>query len=164
MLVDIVSKNGNLLINVVQTPEGDLEPDVMAILDDIAKWTPANGIGIYGSRPWKVYGEGPTTIAKQAKGRFGGLSDTRTFSSTDIRYTTKGDKLYAYCMSAPTEDIKLTSLGKNSKLNDKAILAVKMLGSKDKMVWNQQDDALVISKPAILPEWKVVGFEITFKK
>ena len=164
MLVDIVSKNGNLLINVVQTPEGDLEPDVMTILDDIAKWTPANGVGIYGSRPWKVYGEGPTTIAKQAKGRFGGLSDTRTFSSTDIRYTTKDGNLYAYCMSKPTGDINLTSLGKNSKLNDKAIVSVKMLGSNEKIVWKQQDDALVISKPANLPEWTVIGFFITLKK
>ena len=164
MLVDIVSKNGNLLINVVQTPEGDLEPDVLAILDDIAKWTPANGVGIYGSRPWKVYGEGPTTVAKQAKGRFGGLSDTRAFSSTDIRYTSKGDNIYAYCMSKPTDDIKLTSFGKNSKLNDKAIVSVRMLGSNEKIVWKQQDDALVINKPTNLPDWTVIGFLITLKK
>lgn len=164
MLVDIVSKNGNLLINVVQTPEGDLEPDVLAILDEIGKWTPANGVGIYGSRPWKIFGEGPLTSGKQKKGQFGGLSDSQAFSSTDIRFTTKGGKLYAYCMGTPTEDIKIGSLGKSSKLNDKAIASIKMLGGKEKLVWNQQTDALVITKPAVLPEWKVVGFEITFKK
>jgi alpha-L-fucosidase len=155
MLVDIVSKNGNLLINVVQTPEGDLEPDVLAILDEIGKWTPANGVGIYGSRPWKIFGEGPLTSGKQKKGQFGGLSDSQAFSSTDIRFTTKGGKLYAYCMGTPTEDIKIGSLGKSSNLNDKAIAAIKMLGSKEKLVWNQQTDALVITKPAVLPEWKV---------
>ena len=57
MLVDIVSKNGNLLINVVQTPEGDLEPDMLKILEEIGVWTAANGEGIYGSRPWKTLGE-----------------------------------------------------------------------------------------------------------
>jgi alpha-L-fucosidase len=164
MLVDIVSKNGNLLINVVQTPEGDLEPDVMAILDDIGKWTPANGAGIYGSRPWKIFGEGPLTSSKQKKGQFGGLSDSQAFSSTDIRFTTKDGKLFAYCMSTPTEDIRINSLGKDSKLNDKAIASIKMLGSNEKIKFNQQNEALVITKPMVLPDWKVIGFEITFKK
>jgi len=164
MLVDIVSKNGNLLINVVQTPEGDLEPDVLAILDVIGKWTPANGVGIYGSRPWKIFGEGPLTSGKQKKGQFGGLSDNQAFSSSDIRFTTKGGKLYAYCMGVPTEDIKITALGKSSKLNDKAIASIKMLGGNEKIKFNQEADALVITKPAVLPDWKVVGFEITFKK
>ena len=164
MLVDIVSKNGNLLINVVQTPEGDLEPDVLTILDEIGKWTPANGVGIYGSRPWKIFGEGPLTSGKQKKGQFGGLSDNQAFSASDIRFTTKGGKLYAYCMGKPTEDIKINALGKNSKLNDKAIASIKMLGSNEKIKFNQEADALVITKPAVLPDWKVVGFEITFKK
>jgi alpha-L-fucosidase len=164
MLGDIVSKNGNLLINVVQTPEGDLEPDVLAILDEIGKWTPANGVGIYGSRPWKIFGEGPLTSGKQKKGQFGGLSDNQAFSASDIRFTTKGGKLYAYCMGKPTEDIKINALGKSSKLNDKAIASIKMLGSNEKIKFNQEADALVIAKPAVLPDWKVVGFEITFKK
>ena len=59
MLVDIVSKNGNLLLNIVQTPEGDLEADVLKILDEIGEWTKVNGEGIYGSRPWKVWVEKP---------------------------------------------------------------------------------------------------------
>lgn len=164
MLVDIVSKNGNLLLNVVQTPEGDLEPDVMNILDEIAKWTPANGEGIYGTRPWKVYGEGPTTEKKQEKGRFGGVKDVRPYESTDIRFTTKGETLYAFCMGNPTGNIKITSIGKNSKLNDKAITSVQMLGSNEKLVWNQQSDALVINKPLKLPEWTVVTIKIEFEK
>jgi alpha-L-fucosidase len=163
MLVDIVSKNGNLLINVVQTPEGDLEPDVLAILDDIAKWTPVNGEGIYGSRPWKIYGEGPSTLKNQAKGQFGGLRDVRPYGPTDIRFTTKGKTLYAFCMTAPTGDISITSLGKNSKLIDKAVVSVKMLGSDEKLNWSQESDAMVIKKPAKLPDWQVVAFKIEFK-
>ncbi len=165
MLVDIVSKNGNLLINIVQTPEGDLEPDVLNIVQEIADWTPANGEGIYGSRPWKVYGEGPSTIkSNQKKGRFGGLSDTRGYQTTDIRFTTKGDNLYAYCMVAADADVSITSLGKSSKLNDKAIASVKMLGSTQKLDYKQNDDALVITKPAGISPGKVIGFKIGFKK
>ncbi len=164
MLVDIVSKNGNLLINVVQTPEGDLEPDVLAILDVIGKWTPANGEGIYGTRPWKVYGEGPATLKNQLKGQFGGLSDVRPYEASDIRFTTKGETLYAFCMSAPASDILITSLGKTSKLNSKAVASVKMLGSNEKLAWKQEAGALVITKPSKLPEWQVVTFKIEFKK
>ena len=164
MLVDIVSKNGNLLINVVQTPEGDLEPDVLVILDEIAKWTPANGEGIYGSRPWKIYGEGPSTVKKQEKGRFGGLSDVRPYEATDIRFTIKGETLYAFCMGSPTENINIASLGKKSKLNDKAVSLVKMLGSNEKLTWKQEANALVINKPSKLPDWQVVTFKIEFKK
>ena len=164
MLVDIVSKNGNLLLNVVQTPEGDLEPDVMAILDVIAKWTPVNGEGIYGTRPWKIYGEGPSTAKKQAKGQFGGVKDVRPYESTDIRFTTKGETLYAFCMGQPAGDVQIAALGKNSKVSSKTVASVKMLGSNEKLKWNQGGDALVISKPAKLPDWQVVAFKIEFKK
>jgi len=165
MLVDIVSKNGNLLINIVQTPEGDLEPDVLNIVQKIADWTPANGEGIYGSRPWKIYGEGPSTIkSNQKKGHFGGLSDVSAYQPTDIRFTTKGNNLYAFCMAAPQGDISITSLGKSSKYVDKAIASVKMLGSDQKLQWKQQDDALVITKPTTMPAWQVTGFKIEFKK
>jgi alpha-L-fucosidase len=165
LLMDIVSKNGNLLINVVQTPEGDLEPDVLDIMENISKWIAANGEGVYATRPWKVYGEGPSTLKENQKaGRFGGVSDTRGYQSSDVRYTTKGNDLYAFVMSTPDSDIKLTSLGKSAKLADKDIASVSMLGSGEKMQWKQGDDALVITKPTNLPSWKVQGFKIAFKK
>ncbi len=163
MLVDIVSKNGNLLLNVVQTPEGDLEPDVMNILNVIAAWTPANGEAIYGTRPWKVYGEGPTTVKKQEKGHFGGVKDVRKYESKDIRFTTKGNDLYAFCMGKPVEDIKITSLGKGSKLADRKVKSVSLLGSNEKLKWKQGADALSIAKPSKLPDWEVVTFKIEFK-
>jgi len=163
MLVDIVSKNGNLLLNVVQTPEGDLEPDVMKILEEIAKWTPVNGEAIYGTRPWKIYGEGPS-MKKHEKGQFGGVKDVRPYESTDIRFTIKGEILYAFCMGQPVGDVQIASLGKTSKLNDKKIASVKILGSNEKLAWKQEADALVITKPSKLPEWQVVTFKIEFKK
>jgi alpha-L-fucosidase len=165
LLMDFVSKNGNLLINVVQTPEGDLEQDVIDIMEGISKWIAANSEGVYASRPWKVYGEGPSTKKEnQKKGRFGGISDSGGYQSTDIRYTTKGGHVYAFVMAAPESDIRMTSLGKSAKLADKDIASVSMLGSKEKLQWKQEDDALVIAKPANLPTWKVSSFKITFKK
>ena len=162
MLVDIVSKNGNLLLNVVQTPEGDLEQDVMGILEEIAAWTPVNGEGIYGTRPWKVYGEGPS-MEKQEKGRFGGVKDVRSYAPEDIRFTTKGDTLFAFCMDTPAGNISISSLRKNSTINEGKVKSLKMLGSDEKLKWKQGSDALVISKPLKLPDWKVVGFQITLK-
>lgn len=165
MLVDIVSKNGNLLINIVQTPEGDLEPDVLKIVQQIADWTPVNGEGIYGTRPWKVYGEGPSTIkSNQKKGPFGGLSDAGAYQPSDIRFTTKGNNLYAFCMATPDGDVSIKSLGKSARYADKAIASVTMLGSNQKLSWKQNDDALVITKPSNLPAWQVTGFKVSFKK
>jgi alpha-L-fucosidase len=163
MLVDIVSKNGNLLLNVVQTPEGDLEQDVLDILEVIAAWTPVNGEGIYGTRPWKVYGEGPST-KKQEKGRFGGVKDVRPYESTDIRFTVKNNNLYAFVMDSPKTDIKITSLGRSSTYNDKRIKKITMLGNEEKLKWKQQDDALMITLPEKLPSWKVLALKIEFKR
>jgi len=163
MLVDIVSKNGNLLLNVVQTPEGDLEPDVLAILSEIAEWTPVNGEGIYGTRPWKVYGEGPS-MKKQEKGTFGGVKDVWPYVPADIRFTTKGETLFAFCMEKPTVDISITSIGKNSKLAAGQIASIKMLGSDTKIKWSQNNEAVIIRKPAKLPSWNVLCLKIEFKK
>ncbi len=162
MLVDIVSKNGNLLLNVVQTPEGDLEQDVLDILEEIALWIPVNGEGIYGSRPWKIYGEGPA-IEKQEKGNHGGVKDVRPYGPSDIRFTTKGDILYAFCMDTPAEDITVASLGLNSEVFQGKVKSVKMLGSDEKINWSHEAEGLVISKPDELPEWQVTAFKIVLK-
>jgi alpha-L-fucosidase len=86
MLVDIVSKNGNLLINIVQTPEGDLEPDMLKTLDDIGNWMAANGTGIYGTRPWKVFGEKPAEAKVVKADNFN--EERLKYTDKDIRFTT----------------------------------------------------------------------------
>jgi alpha-L-fucosidase len=161
MLVDIVSKNGNLLLNVVQTPEGDLEPDMLKILEEIGIWTSANGEGIYGSRPWKIYGEKPSDKTVKKLGRF---DENYGYSSKDIRFTTRDNTLYAYCLGKPEEDVMIKSLGKSSKPAVKAIASVAMVGSKEKISWKQTAEGLVIKKPVNLPSWQVIGFKIEFVK
>lgn len=164
MLVDIVSKNGNLLLNVVQTPEGDLEPDVMSILEKIAIWTQNNGEGIYGTRPWKIYGEGPSTVSQQEKGHFGGLKDVRPYESTDLRFTTKNGVVYTFCLGTPTAEIHIKALGKQTKQNQSKVKSVTLLGSNQKLKWTQTKDELVIEKPTELPDCSVHAFAIKFKK
>jgi alpha-L-fucosidase len=165
MLVDIVSKNGNLLLNVVQTPEGDLEPDVLKILDGIGTWVAINGEGVYGTRPWKVFGEGPA-IREQEKGRFGGLKDvpSKPFTAEDFRFTASndGNTLHAFCFGVPEKEFRIVSLGKDSKLNDKTIDSVEILGA-GKAEWKQEADALLVAKPASIPDKEAVAIKVTFK-
>ena len=163
MLTDIVSKNGNLLLNIVQTPEGDIEEDMVKTLETIGTWTSANGEGIYGSRPWKIYGEGPSTNSNQEKGHFGGLKEVRNYQSTDIRFTTKKEKLFAFVMEAPTGNVLIKSLGKNAGIETRQIASIQLLGSKEKISWQQKDDVLEITKPAQIPAWKTIVFKISFK-
>ncbi|HEY9260621.1 alpha-L-fucosidase C-terminal domain-containing protein, partial [Chitinophaga sp.] len=75
----------------------------------------------------------------------------------------KGNDLYAYFLDIPSGDIRIKSLGKKSTLNNKKITSVTLLGSKEKLQWKAEEDALVISKPANLPSWKVIGFKFGFK-
>jgi alpha-L-fucosidase len=158
MLVDIVSKNGNLLINIVQTPEGDLEPDILKTLDEIGKWIAANGEGIYGTRPWKVFGETPDHTQIVKAGNFN--EDKLKYSGQDIRFTKKGNHLYTFCLNIPEGDIQIKSLGKDSKLNTKKIISIKMLGIDEHLNWQQDDHGLTIKRPAHLPDWNVLGFNI----
>jgi alpha-L-fucosidase len=161
MLVDIVSKNGNLLLNVVQTPEGDLEPDMLRILDEVGVWTAVNGEGIYGTRPWKIFGEKSAEAKAVKPGRF---NENYQFNAKDIRFTTKEGILYAFCLGTPTEDILINSLGKNSKYPDNPVASVKMLGSDLKLRWTQNESGMVIKKPSKFPGWQVIAFKIEFKK
>jgi alpha-L-fucosidase len=168
MLIDIVSKNGNLLLNVVQTPEGDLEPDVLAILDGIGQWVALNGEGIYGTRPWKTYGEGPSTTGEKEKGRHGGLKDVpkKPYTQEDFRFTASkdGKTLYAFCMAAPDKDLRITSLGSDSKLLDKPVASVRFLGSDEKAGWKQEGGALVVTKPRQVPNKEALVVRIALKE
>jgi alpha-L-fucosidase len=166
MLADIVSKNGNLLLNVVQTPEGDLEPDVLGILKGISSWVSINGEGIYGSRPWSVYGEGPSTVLNQEKGHFGGLKDvpTRPFTAEDFRFTTSKDKrsLFAFCFGVPEKTFQVRSLGTLSATGARKVASVELLGCGEKLVWSQTPEALIVEKPATLPSPEASCLKILF--
>jgi alpha-L-fucosidase len=134
---------------------------MLKILEEIGEWTSANGEGIYGSRPWKIYGEKPTDKPVKKLGRF---DENFGFSSKDIRFTSKGSSIYAYCLGKPESDILIRSLAKNSKYTDKAVASVALIGSSEKISWKQTADALIIKKPSKMPVWQVIGFKIELKK
>ena len=135
-LVDIVSKNGCLLLNVGPKPDGTIPDEEQEILREIGRWLAVNGEAIYGTRPWRVFGEGPTEIPA------GQFSDNDvTFSGQDIRFTTKGDRLFAITLGEPDESVVIKSL-ENEK-----ILAVKLLGSDEKINWSKEETELRIHLP-----------------
>lgn len=165
MLIDIVSKNGNLLLNVVQTPEGDLEPDVLKILEGIAGWMDTNKEGIYATRPWKICGEGPS-LTTHEKGRFDGLKDVpkNPYTDKDFRFTTSKDGavLYVFQMAVPTTDACIVSLASTSTLAGKPITAVELVGSTETLTWKQEAGGLVITKPKAVPHNQAVLYRIRF--
>jgi alpha-L-fucosidase len=153
-LVDIVSKNGNLLINVVQRPDGSLDPEAEQILHQMADWVAINGEGIFGTRPWLIYGEGPV----RAKG--GAFGEDFAFSAHDIRFTTKGDNtLYAFAMGWP-QDGKITihTLANLPGVTG-TIRGVSLLGYQGKLSWKQDADGLTVE----LPTQKPCDYAITLK-
>lgn len=139
-LIDIVSKNGALLLNIGPTAEGLIPEPEQKMLREMGKWLEINGEAIYGTRPWKKYGEGPTAAAG------GSFADTKrkAFTGDDFRFTTKGDALYAIALAWPA-DTKL--LIKSLPTSEGRIESVKVLGSKAKANWEQSDEGLSVELP-----------------
>jgi len=156
MLADIVSKNGNLLLNVVQYPDGSLPPEPMRFLQEMAAWMTVNGDAIYGTRPWKVFGEGPT---KALSGHF---NESAAYTPQDIRFTTKDGALYAITLGVPSTVVRIQSLGRNVGLESRPVKAVTLLGNTQPVSWQQSDAALTIQVPARLPTSIASSFRISF--
>jgi len=143
MLVDIVSKNGNLLLNVVLRPDGSLDPEVETMLHQLADWTKINGEAIYGTRPWLVYGEG----AVKAKG--GAFKENFKYSAKDIRFTTKGKTLYAIALGWPDDGkMLIRSLAKTDVAGQNQIRRVELLGHPGKLKFTQTTAGLTVELPA----------------
>ena len=114
MLIDIVSKNGNLQLSIPLPGHGVPDDDELKFLSELTAWMDVNSEGIYGTRPWKVYGEGPSTVS-QSRGQFGGARDVRAYTAEDLRFTMKGDTLYAFVMVWPeTKSTIVKSLAINA--------------------------------------------------
>jgi alpha-L-fucosidase len=156
-LVDIVSKNGALLLNIGPRSDGTIPEQAAQILLDIGKWLDVNGESIYGTRPWKIYGEGPTKVVE------GSFKDTETkgFTGSDIRFTTKGRTLYAIALAWPDNGkLVVKSLGTASHLLTGPVTSVQLLGSKAKLKWRQGQEALIVDLPPQKPGEYAFAFKI----
>lgn len=145
MLVDIVSKNGNLLLSIPMRADGTIDENEIKFLKEMEQWMAINSEGIFGTRPWKISGEGPTRIGK---GMFTENS-SNNLSGKDIRFTQKGKKLYAFVLGKPEKsEINIKALASNSiYCGNKKIKSIKMLGSGTKIVWQQTKNDVTIKLP-----------------
>lgn len=167
MLVDIVSKNGNLLLNFPQHADGTIDPEEEKVLTDLADWFSSNGEGIYGTRPWKVYGEGPSSRGKSQnadKKKCEFNEGKLAYTPQDFRFTTSkdGKLLYAFCLGSPSGELRIASLGSNLTLAEKPIASVDLLGGSAALEWKQEPEALIVKIPKGLPPSPALGLRIRF--
>lgn len=153
-LIDIVSKNGNLLLNIGPKSDGTIPMEAQNILRKMGAWLKINGEAIYGTRPWTTYGEGPTKVAA------GSFHDTATkpYTPQDIRFTAKGKTLYATALGWPTDrNLLIHSLGAGSGVR---VASVTLLGSEATIRFAQQEDGLHLELPAQAPGEYAYSFKI----
>jgi alpha-L-fucosidase len=164
MLIDIVSKNGNLMLNIPVRGDGAIDDDEVKVVEGLANWMASNSEGIYATRPWKVYGEGPSVTNAAPKGQFGGARDVRGYTSEDFRFIAKGDTVYAFAMAWP-EDRKLTiqTLAQNSEHYPRDIAKVELLGGGAPLNFVRSASGLVVTLPAEKPNDFAYGLKITPK-
>jgi alpha-L-fucosidase len=156
-LVDVVSKNGTLLLSVPQRGDGTIDDREAAFLHGMARWIGVNGEGIFGSRPWTVFGEGPT---EAPRGR--AADDAIAYTPADLRFTTKDGQLYVFALALPTETLVVRALGRGAPTG-RAVRDVALVGSAEVIRWRQDADALRIEKPAQWPSEEVVSFKIALQ-
>ncbi|MBI3960688.1 MAG: alpha-L-fucosidase [Chloroflexi bacterium] len=147
-LIDVVSKNGALLLNVGPRADGVIPEVEQQMLREIGAWLRINGEGIYATRPWYLFGEGPTQVLS------GAFTDTKrsTFTGEDIRFTTKDNALYAQVMAWPAGgSVAIRSLGGNSPYHLAHIARVEMLGSGQVLSWQAGEEALRIDLSGCAP-------------
>jgi alpha-L-fucosidase len=159
-LVDIVSKNGNLLVNVGPRSDGTIPEEVQAILRDIGAWLKVNGEAIYGTRAWSKYGEGPTAIVE---GAFHD-TDAKPFTAQDFRFTTKGNSLYAIELAWPESGEAVIHSLNEAALSGQNIVSLSLLGQGSPLTYQLKFDGLHIQLPPQKAGKYAYSFKIEFQK
>lgn len=158
-LIDIVSKNGNLLLNIGPRSDGTIPEEVQQVLLDVGAWLNVNSEAIYGTRPWRIYGEGPTKVEA------GSFHDTavRPYTPEDFRFTTKGDVLYAIGLAWPTDgEAVIHSL--TPTVGSERVLSIALLGSDAKLQFEQRADGLHVQLLSQAPAKYAYALRVTFDR
>jgi len=158
-LIDIVSKNGNLLLNIGPRSDGTIPEPVQQVLLDVGAWLNVNGEAIYDTRPWRTYGEGPTKVMT---GSFHD-TDVEHYTAADFRFTTKGDVLYAIGLGWPTNrEAVIRSLART--IGSEQVQSTAMLGSDAKLSFEQRADGLHVQLPAQAPAKYAYALRVKFAR
>jgi alpha-L-fucosidase len=142
-LADVVSKNGNLLMNIGPRADGTIPDEVQKVLLAVGEWLKVNGDAIYGTRPWKQYGEGPTEVKA---GSFHD-TDTQAYTAQDFRFTTKGTDLFAIELGWPASGEAVIHALSTGGLAGQQIKSISLLGSQATVSFQQKSDGLHIQLP-----------------
>lgn len=162
MLVDIVSRNGNLMLNFPLPNSGALDAEELKILDEITRWMAVNSEGIYGTRPWKIFGDGPVATAPPATGESAHFNENKRqdFTAEEVRFTTKGRNLYAFVMGWPVKEAVIKPLSTKSSVAQVKVENVELLGFKGKVNWTQDEKGLTVQMPEQKPSDHAIALKI----
>jgi alpha-L-fucosidase len=160
MLVDIVSRNGNLLLNFPLPASGALDLEELSVLAEITSWMDINSEAIHGTRPWKIFGEGP---GSESAGRNSSFNESKRkdLTAADVRFTTKGETLYAFVMGWPEYQAVIRPLATKTELRVGKIQNVELLGFGGKLDWSQDESGLKVLMPQQKPSKYAVAFRVT---
>jgi alpha-L-fucosidase len=157
-LADVVSKNGNLLMNVGPRPDGTIPDGAAKTLLAVGAWLKVNGDAIYGTRPWRQFGEGPT---KFEAGSFHD-TDAKPYTAEDYRFTTKDGALYAIELGWPKDgEAIIHALG--SGVGTREVASVELLGATAPLTFRQKPDGLHIHPPAEPVGQYAYAYRITWR-
>jgi alpha-L-fucosidase len=154
-LIDVVSKNGNLLLSVPVRADGTIDAQERSIVEEIGRWMARNGEAIYDTRPWAVFGEGPVMEEASAPMSGAGFNEGKgkPYSAADIRFTAKGNALYAFVMGWPQDGkVMIKALGSAAPHLGKRIARVELVGSARPLAFRQTAQGLLVTLPARKPD------------
>lgn len=158
-LLDVISKNGCVLLNITPKANGEIPQPVKERLLEMGAWLKMNGEAVYGTRTWKIFGEGSAKVVE------GHLSEEKNKDNTaeDIRFTTKNGNLYAFILDWPGTSVTIKSLGKKANLLDKQIKSIQMLGDNKNLKFTQIDAGLIVQMPTKKPCDHAYALKLTLK-
>ena len=152
ILIDSITKNGTMLLNILQRPDGTVDEETMWLLKELEKWFAVNGEAVYGTRPWRDSGEGSSFVKIE-----GFTEEQVSWKEDDFRFVQKGGKLYAFIMCP--------NMGKaaviHSLKEEEKVSAVRLLGVGN-LEFTQYAGLLVIELPDKMPTEYANALEITF--
>jgi len=165
-VIEAIARDGNAALCISILPDGSLDEGSLKMLNEVGNWMRMNGEAVYGSRAWKIPGEGEQINGKLKMLPGGALNRKQaefSFSTMDFRFTTgKNNSLYAFCMTVPAPGTRLVirSIGTDSAFLGKPVKQVSLLGHKGKLKWKQEKDGLMIICPAKMMYKTAIVFKI----